>query len=70
MKRIYLILTVLAIAVSCTKTAAPKLDLDKDTSLLGLKLDTFEAVPVALYYSSTNVEQLTLLTRKELTSNA
>ena len=72
MKRIYLILTVLAIALSCTKTAAPKLDLDKDTSLLGLKLDKFEAeidcrkgtakveVPQGYDLSSMTIEELTV----------
>lgn len=33
------------------------------------ELSTFEAVPIELYYSSTNVEQLTLLARKESENN-
>lgn len=33
------------------------------------ELSTFESVPIELYYSSTNVEQLTLLARKESENN-
>lgn len=33
------------------------------------ELDTFEPIPVSLYYSSTNIEQLTLLTRKGSSDN-
>lgn len=72
MKRIYLIFAVLAIAAACTKTGAPKLDLGKDTSLLSLKLDSFEAeidcrlgtakveVPQGYDLSSMTIEELTV----------
>ncbi len=41
----------------------------KQQQEIAAELDTFESVPVKLYYSPTNVEQLTLLARKESTNN-
>lgn len=41
----------------------------KQQQELAAELGTFESIPVALYYSPTNIEQLTLLARKESTNN-
>ncbi|MGN0191569.1 MAG: hypothetical protein ACI39U_07940, partial [Candidatus Cryptobacteroides sp.] len=72
MKRIYLILTVLVLVSACGKTTAPELDLDKDTSLISLRLDSFEAeidcrlgtakveVPQGYDLSAMTVEEITV----------